>query len=66
MKGNVENVEDLRKVTEDLIGIVAGRIDQLGDQACTDIEKFHECARPFISSPPGIVLKRRDHRVLGA
>ena len=44
MKDNDEDVEDLRKFTEDLIGIVASRINQLGDQARADIERLHECA----------------------
>ena len=60
MKGNVADVEDLRKITEDLIVIVAGRIDQLGDGARDDIETLHECAHPLISSPPGIVLKEES------
>ena len=51
MKGNAENVKDLRGVVEDLIGIVASRINQLGDQARADIEKLHECARLLVNSP---------------
>ena len=45
MKGNAEDVEDLREVTEDLIGIVARRINQLGEQARADIEELHKCAQ---------------------
>ena len=41
MKDNVEDVKELGEGTEDLIRIVAGRIDQLGDQARDDIEKLH-------------------------
>ena len=50
MDGNAEDVKDLRKVTEDLIGIVAGRIDRLHDEARADIEKLHECAPLLFNS----------------
>ena len=65
MKGNAEDIQDLRQVTEDLIGIVAGRIDQLGDQARDDIKELHECAPLLFDSPTTLLRCRAIRSVSG-
>ena len=58
IKGNAEDIKDLREVIEDLIGIIAGRIDQLHDEARADIEKLHKCAPLLFNSQIALLTRR--------